>query len=182
MQRVCRKCGVEKDFGGFKKAQSCLYGISWTCKSCHAKSASLWQKHNPINAKQGWLKYRKGDKGKQVTKRAIDKYRFSAHGIAKRKEWRDSVLGKSAIRKNSAKRLAQELLALPKWLTEDDMFLIREIYELAALRSRITGIVWEVDHIIPLRGKTVCGLHVPQNLQVITRTENRKKNNKLVVI
>jgi len=40
---------------------------------------------------------------------------------------------------------------------------------------------FEVDHIIPVKGKNVCGLHTPANLQVIPRTENRRKGNKLVV-
>lgn len=67
---------------------------------------------------------------------------------------------------------------LPAWLTVDDMFLIDEAYELAVLRTRLTGIRWSVDHIIPLNGKHVSGLHVPENLQVITLRGNRQKGNK----
>lgn len=68
--------------------------------------------------------------------------------------------------------------ALPKWLSEDFEFFISEIYILARKRSEITGIKWEVDHIIPIAGKTVCGLHVPWNLQVIPWKINRSKSNK----
>ncbi len=63
-------------------------------------------------------------------------------------------------------------------LSEDELFMIREIYSLCRLRSEMTGVPHEVDHIVPLQGKEVCGLHVPWNLQVLTAHENRKKSNR----
>ncbi len=69
----------------------------------------------------------------------------------------------------------------PKWLTEDDFWLIKETYELAALRTKLFGFSWHVDHVIPFQGKTVTGLHVPTNLQVIPGKENISKKNKYEV-
>ena len=66
----------------------------------------------------------------------------------------------------------------PKWLTEDDKWIIKEAYELSLLRKKMFGFDWHVDHIIPLRGKYVTGLHVPTNLQVIPGRENESKSNK----
>lgn len=77
-----------------------------------------------------------------------------------------------------SKRNAAKLQRTPAWLTQNDQWMIKEAYELAVLRSRVTGIKWEVDHIIPLQGKIVSGFHVPLNLQVIPAVENRSKNNK----
>lgn len=68
--------------------------------------------------------------------------------------------------------------AMPKWLNEKHKFLLEEIYELRDLRTEATGITHHVDHIIPLKGDGVCGLHVPWNLQILTAFENRSKGNK----
>ena len=69
--------------------------------------------------------------------------------------------------------------AKPKWLTDDHKWMIEEIYELRDLRSKLTGVVHHVDHIVPLRGQNCCGLHVPWNLQVIPAQENLSKSNSL---
>ena len=69
--------------------------------------------------------------------------------------------------------------AKPKWLTEEHKFSIEEIYSLRDLRTEVTGVVHHVDHIVPLKGKDVCGLHVPWNLQVITAKDNLSKSNSL---
>lgn len=71
-------------------------------------------------------------------------------------------------------------LATPKWLTAEHKMEIRLKYRLAIELSRRTGVRHAVDHIIPLQGEEVCGLHVPWNLEVITQDENLKKSNKLV--
>lgn len=67
--------------------------------------------------------------------------------------------------------------AIPKWLTEQDLNTMNTLYESSQRLSKETEIQHAVDHIVPLRGRTVCGLHVPSNLCVITKSENSKKNN-----
>lgn len=69
---------------------------------------------------------------------------------------------------NSEMKRSRLEKATPSWANLNQ---IREVY-----RNRPDG--FEVDHIIPLRGKGVCGLHVPHNLQYLPKAENRKKGNK----
>lgn len=67
---------------------------------------------------------------------------------------------------------------LPKWITSADLQHIAKLYELASQLTKSTGVCHEVDHIIPINGKYVSGLHVLSNLRVVTRSQNRKKGNK----
>ena len=70
--------------------------------------------------------------------------------------------------------------ATPPWLTRKQKSEIRQLYQIAITMTQTTGEQYVVDHIVPLRGEEVCGLHVPWNLRVITQEENLKKSNKHV--
>ena len=76
------------------------------------------------------------------------------------------------------KRQIAKINRTPKWLTADDLFIIEEAYHLAKLRTELLGIQYHVDHILPLQGKKVSGLHVPNNLQVIPAKLNLQKSNR----
>jgi len=73
------------------------------------------------------------------------------------------------------KRWAAKMRATPAWA---DRAAIEAIYIDAARLPRETGIRYEVDHIYPLQGATVCGLHIACNLQILTKVENIRKHNK----
>jgi len=70
--------------------------------------------------------------------------------------------------------------ATPKWLTEAHHELIKNIYLQARHMTQLTSKKYVVDHVIPLKGRKVCGLHVPWNLEIMTHEANCKKHNKLV--
>jgi hypothetical protein len=88
---------------------------------------------------------------------------------------------KGKVNARTATRHAAKMQRTPAWLTVDEKWLIQEIYELAALRTKMTGFLWHVDHVLPLQGQTVSGLHTPWNLQVIPATDNIRKSNKVDV-
>lgn len=98
---------------------------------------------------------------------------------AKCNQWAKQNAAK--VNARTARRYASKTQATPKWLSPDDYWMIEQAYELAALRTKMFGVPWEVDHIVPLRGKTVSGLHTPWNLQVVTQAENRRKSNSFEV-
>jgi 5-methylcytosine-specific restriction endonuclease McrA len=71
-------------------------------------------------------------------------------------------------------RDARKLQAMPSWANKR---FIRDMYMIARLVTEATGVKHQVDHIVPLRSPVVCGLHVEDNLQVITTAENIRKRN-----
>lgn len=90
------------------------------------------------------------------------------------------LYGKDHIGKrryHSAKRRAAELNRTPVWA---DDWKIEQFYKEARKLTRLHGIQFHVDHIIPLQGRLVSGLHVQNNLQIITASENYSKNNTFI--
>ena len=93
-----------------------------------------------------------------------------------RKEYREK--NKDKINANNAKRRCSRLSRTPKWLNDEHKCKIVSIYTEAKEKTKSTGIAHHVDHIVPLQGKTVSGLHVPWNLQVLPQQDNILKSNK----
>ena len=87
---------------------------------------------------------------------------------------------KTQVRADTKARRRKHRDATPLWLTRKQKSEIRQLYQIAITMTQTTGEQYVVDHIVPLRGEFVCGLHVPWNLRVITRDENLKKSNKHV--
>jgi hypothetical protein len=88
---------------------------------------------------------------------------------------------RSYMTTNPAKRKRSRMLykghvkqATPKWANLEQM---NETYQLAKQLTESTGIQHDVDHIVPLRGRTVCGLHCQANLQPLPHEDNMKKRN-----
>lgn len=124
-----------------------------------------------VKAKQDYYERNK----ESVIARALA--RPTAEKQAYRKAWKlDNPLQVAADRKS---RRSKHRAATPCWLTAQQRTDMRRIYETAITLSKTTGTPYVVDHIVPLRHPLVCGLHVPWNLQVMTREDNLKKSNKV---
>lgn len=128
---------------------------------------SAWHRENAGKVAVRKAKYRLENPEKFRGKRAGD-----VGYLGYLAQWRRLNQGKTTAASN--KRRALKLRATPAWANFD---VIREIYEVAAAATEIFEIPFEVDHIIPLNSKFVCGLHCESNLRVISKSENRKKKN-----
>ena len=124
--------------------------------------------------------YRKNNREKFIAGIAA----WSKKNPEKAKQYAKKTKEKNRGRINAdtvARRLAKAHRT-PVWLTEDDKWLLKEAYNLAVLRTKMFGFTWHVDHIIPLQGEVVSGLHVPDNIQVIPWIENVRKANTFEVV
>lgn len=129
-------------------------------RETHSYRVKRWQAKNPEKvktARQAWEKA-----NPELVK-------------AKKKRWIDRHPEKYTAL--SVASVAKRAKRVPKWNTPEDRWLMTQFYDIAKLRTKCTGKTWEVDHVLPLRGKSVSGLHVPANLQVVLKSENRAKRN-----
>jgi len=118
------------------------------------------------------------DKNKDILNANTQKWRKANPEAFKAMQKRTREKHSARVNADNNKRRADKLNRTPKWITKDDLWLMKEAHELAVLRTKLFGFDWHVDHIIPLKGKAVSGLHVPNNLQVIEGKLNLMKNNK----
>jgi len=95
---------------------------------------------------------------------------------AYRRKWKQNNPERNQANNNAWRRRQKN--ATPKWLTKEQRRSINQTYLYAKHMTELTGIKYVVDHIIPLRGEDVCGLHVPENLKLLTHDANCRKSNK----
>jgi hypothetical protein len=119
-------------------------------------------------------------KEETAPRRAFFAARYRAKAAKKRAEYNREYRQKYPERvrmhanRYRALKVSRTLLSDPELLALVEI----EACHVARLREEVTGQKWEVDHIVPLQSPLVCGLHNEFNLRVITRFENRSKNNR----
>jgi hypothetical protein len=162
----------------------------WSAENSEVKkqrAANWYEKNREEIIERVRANYHKDlDKSRQRARDYAETHRQEARN--KTKQWakdnfeRKRRYDKSWVEANrarshsfKAKYRAARRQACPPWVDDAHMTRIHEIYKLRQDISERTGVVHEVDHIVPLQGKTVCGLHVWWNLRVIPREENNRR-------
>lgn len=171
-KKCCNICGEHNEISEFFKDKTKKFGVSGTCKIYDKKRSLAWSAAN--REKSNAIK-------KKYVENNHEKRKESAVKWASRNRPKYSELPKKymAVRRaNTVMYFTRRDRACPPWIGEEERWMMKEAYELAKLREATVGGKWNVDHIVPLQGKIVSGLHVPWNLQVIPAITNRKKGNK----
>lgn len=188
MSIVCIKCGTDKPFCEYSKHRKAKTGRQSTCKLCAKQIRKEWSFSNherqKITLAKNYLL------NKDI--RDADNKRWVSENIERRREiarnsnrkyperlrlsglrWRTSNI--QLIRYRYSQRRSLKLQRTPLWSNSGE---ILEFYITAEGLGMITGVHYEVDHIVPLQSHLVCGLHCEANLQVLQRSENRSKSNR----
>lgn len=170
--RTCVDCGID-----ITHAYTPKHGPH--CKACVAAYNRTYRAKNAARIASLKVQWKLDNKAHVEAKDRAYALANPEKRAAARKKWSSANPGKDLAAKALNRRSRQK--RVPTWLSDDDKWFIEQLYDLAALRTRLLGFSWHVDHIIPLNGKKVSGLHVPSNLQVIPAMENLRKHNKFEV-
>jgi hypothetical protein len=158
INKICKNGSV----GFFKSINHC------SCLKCKEQGRLYMKEYNLKNKEKNSL----------TRKKHYEKNKESI--LMMTKAWKT----KNNVRVNAinAKRRALKNAAIPTWYGELDDLVMIEAHDLTKLREKATGIKWDVDHMIPLKAKNVCGLHCARNIQVIPEKLNCSKGNSLILM
>lgn len=173
--KKCIKCGLDKDLDQFYTSSRNKTGYEGKCKSC-----------KNLYRKSYYQKNRERERANNEAWKAANPERYKEIGrqiYQDKKDWYNAYSrqhyyeNKGIYRAKDAKYRATKLQATPSWLTEKQLHDITVIYTACAKVSERTGKPHHVDHVVPLQGENICGLHVPWNLAIIPAKMNLAKSN-----
>lgn len=180
---ISRKMAKQEGLKRYSTGKPCLRGhvcerfvSTKVCVECSANASKLLRKENRSLAEVSSKKWKAANpQAVAAAKRAWYLGNTEKHSAA-RSKWEAENPGSKQAR--CVKRRLSKKNRTPPWANAS---IIGAIYSLAKI-YRECGFEVEVDHIIPLQGKLVSGLHVHENLEIIPSTVNKAKHNSFVVI
>lgn len=191
--KVCRKCGESKPRSLFYTDASRPDGKHPWCNDCNKTRAKKYEAAH-VNERRvrtyAWREKNR-DRQREINRASHERNREKRNAQSRMyretnlermreltRDWMKNNPDKCSTVK--AMRRAAKNNAVPVWAdSEFEQFAIKHTYDVAKLRTRMTGIAWHVDHIVPIRSKKVCGLHCMANMQVIPGAVNHSKGNRV---
>lgn len=176
--KTCKSCKESLPHGMFYVDQKSKDKLSYMCIKCTSEdNARRYQKNRELRIAKAKREYDNDPEKFRALKRAYRKKPYIKAAEAQRKsDWNSK--NKHKVIAYTAKRRAVKLNAAVKWLSDLSELVFEEAALLAKMRKEHTGIAWEVDHIVPLQSKLVCGLHTFSNIAVVPASVNRSKSNR----
>lgn len=158
--KYCSACKQTKPFEYFYTNKNKKDGYHCHCKECSKAFKKVWKEANKDRVAAYDKEWQESNKDKKS---------------ANYKKWQQT--NKGVVNAYNSKRRADEKAATPVWANLEK---IKSLYNVAHYFDWISGgfVKHHVDHIVPLRGKNVCGLHVENNLQILIDKDNLRKSNK----
>lgn len=178
-RKVCRECSRYLFLEEFHKQPAGKYSRTARCSECtNSTNRSKYYKKDLEAIAQRKREYYRSHRT-HIRARNARYYQRTKDKFASRRKTFHAKNPEAAAR-YSAQYRAAVLERIPNWLTEADWRWIQWMYIQSRRIGHVTGVQHHVDHIIPLRGTKVSGLHCPLNLQILPSTENQIKSNKFV--
>ena len=185
--KTCNNCKEVKALSEFNKDKSKQDGLQTFCRECKRskdrayaaknreaarEKTKTWRKNNLEKAKESRRKWREENPEKMAAYKRKWNEKNKERKSKMASEWKKKNPHK--VLANTRARQAAKLKATPAWANKEA---IDFVYYAAKVIEEVYGTKWHVDHIVPLKGKNVCGLHVHNNLQLLTPEQNLSKSN-----
>lgn len=161
MNKICTSCKETKPFSEFNKKLHGLFNLDSRCRVCKNTYSKKCYKENQEAEIQRSRKYREQNVDILKQRSKIRRQNEKAERLAL-----------------VVKRRVSKIHRTPAWLTKEQLKEITEMYKMAKELEKVFPWKQCVDHIVPLQGATVSGLHVPWNLQILSAKANLEKGNK----
>jgi len=168
----CSKCGEEKPLSEYHKCKRAKLGVQSRCKVCVSDLGKDYYQKNRDTKLHRQKQHNLENWASILAYRAVWRKKNPESAYKHRRE------NPGYYSSKESERRARKAQATPPWVTKEMQVEIQNMYN---LRDRLNGLTvsdLEVDHVVPLNGKTVCGLHVPWNLQLLSKKANVSKGNR----
>lgn len=170
--KTCTKCRDAQPLESFAKQAKGRFGVTSICRNCSSERGKKWHKANREKSIATKAAYNSANKDAHRTYAKAWRQKNSGRLAVLSAAWSAANPGKKNA--SAARRRAAKLRATPDWANHE---MIEKFYVLAASLFAMTGVKANVDHIVPLQSKIVCGLHHSGNLTITTERQNKSKGN-----